>query len=115
VQVSVDTANDKIFEGTETFKLDATAAATVGGESFDLSASGNGSITDERDGDNNADTPTLSVSAESVAEDAVATFDVTLGNPVDGDVTYTFGLNLDGSAEAADFEGDLVVSYQEGN
>ncbi|TFH89399.1 Ig-like domain-containing protein, partial [Vibrio ouci] len=63
VQVSVDTANDKIFEGTETFKLDATAAATVGGESFDLSASGNGSITDERDNPPESEDFTASVAS----------------------------------------------------
>ncbi|TFH90592.1 Ig-like domain-containing protein, partial [Vibrio ouci] len=108
--ITVKTSQDNVYEGNEDYSISLESGlGTVG------SGNVNTVIQDSGENGGDDDTPTLSVSAEGVAEDAVATFDVTLGNPVDGDVTYTFGLNLDGSAEAADFEGDLVVSYQEGN
>ncbi|WFB46785.1 Ig-like domain-containing protein [Vibrio coralliilyticus] len=114
IQVSVETANDEIFEGSESFTLDANASATVGGESFNLSESGSGTISDEQQGGGNADTPSLSVSSEAVVEGSTAVFNVALSNVVDGDVTYNFALNIEGqSAELADFTTNLIsVSYQ---
>ncbi|WP_019278087.1 Ig-like domain-containing protein, partial [Vibrio coralliilyticus] len=114
IQVSVETANDEIFEGSESFTLDANASATVGGESFNLSESGSGTISDEQQGGGNADTPSLSVSSEAVVEGSTAVFNVALSNVVDGDVTYNFALNIEGqSAEIADFATNPIsVSYQ---
>ena len=116
IQVSVQTSDDTIFEGAETFNLDARATATVGGESFDVTDSGAGTITDDRDGMNNADTPTLSVSTETVVEGEAALFDVALSNEVDGDVRYEFTIDVDGqSAELADFASNpLSVTYKVG-
>ncbi|QGM34225.1 Ig-like domain-containing protein [Vibrio sp. THAF191d] len=114
IQVSVETANDEIFEGSESFTLDANASATVGGESFNLSESGSGTISDEQQGGGNADTPSLSVSSEAVVEGSTAVFNVALSNVVDGYVTYNFALNIEGqSAELADFTTNPIsVSYQ---
>ncbi|ANW23017.1 hypothetical protein BA953_01695 [Vibrio coralliilyticus] len=114
IQVSVETANDEIFEGSESFTLDANASATVGGESFNLSESGSGTISDAQQGGGNADTPSLSVSSEAVVEGSTAVFNVALSNVVDGDVTYNFALSIEGqSAELADFTTNPIsVSYQ---
>ena len=114
IQVSVETANDEIFEGSESFTLDANASATVGGESFNLSESGLGTISDEQQGGGNADTPSLSVSSEAVVEGSTAVFNVTLSNVVDGDVIYNFAPSIEGqSAEIADFATNPIsVSYQ---
>ncbi|MCG9597400.1 Ig-like domain-containing protein [Vibrio sp. Isolate25] len=114
IQVSVETTNDEIFEGSESFTLDANASATVGGESFNLSESGSGTISDEQPGGGNADTPSLSVSSEAVVEGSTAVFNVALSNVVDGDVTYNFALSIEGqSAELADFTTNPnSVSYQ---
>ncbi|NOI20293.1 hypothetical protein F0223_18895 [Vibrio coralliilyticus] len=114
IQVSVETANDEIFEGSESFTLDANASATVGGESFNLSESGSGTISDEQQGGGNADTPSLSVSSEAVVEGSTAVFNVTLSNVVDGDVIYNFAPSIEGqSAEIADFATNPIsVSYQ---
>lgn len=114
IQVSVETANDEIFEGSESFTLDANASATVDGESFNLSESGLGTISDEQQGGGNADTPSLSVSSEAVVEGSTAVFNVTLSNVVDGDVIYNFAPSIEGqSAEIADFATNPIsVSYQ---
>ncbi|WP_333005084.1 Ig-like domain-containing protein [Vibrio coralliilyticus] len=114
IQVSVETANDEIFEGSESFTLVANASATVGGESFNLSESGLGTISDEQQGGGNADTPSLSVSSEAVVEGSTAVFNVTLSNVVDGDVIYNFAPSIEGqSAEIADFATNPIsVSYQ---
>ncbi|GLT19390.1 hypothetical protein GCM10007938_31720 [Vibrio zhanjiangensis] len=114
IQVSLPTFNDTIFEGLETFNLDVRATATVGDNSFDLTDSGTGTITDDRDGMNNADTPHLTVSSETVVEGGVVSFDIELSNQVDGDVTYEFSLNVDGhSAEWEDFVlNPMTVSYE---
>ncbi|ARC92094.1 hypothetical protein B6A42_08300 [Vibrio coralliilyticus] len=114
IQVSVETANDEIFEGSESFTLVANASATVGGESFNLSESGLGTISDEQQGGGNADTPSSSVSSEAVVEGSTAVFNVTLSNVVDGDVIYNFAPSIEGqSAEIADFATNPIsVSYQ---
>ncbi|NOJ24613.1 Ig-like domain-containing protein, partial [Vibrio coralliilyticus] len=114
IQVSVETLDDDIFEGSESFKLDVSANATVGDDSFNLSESGTGIITDEQVGGSNADTPTLSVGSESVVEGDTVVFDVTLSNDVDGDVTYNFSLNFnEQTATLDDFAvNPLNVSYQ---
>lgn len=39
IQVSVETTDDSIFEGNESFTLDVSASATTGGESFNLNES----------------------------------------------------------------------------
>ncbi|WP_341665113.1 Ig-like domain-containing protein, partial [Vibrio sp.] len=114
IQVSVQTSDDTIFEGAETFNLEARASATAGGDSFSITDSGIGTITDNRDGANNADTPTLSVSGDTLVEGQAAMFDVILSNQVDGDVRYEFTLDLDGqSAESADFASNpMSVTYK---
>ncbi|NOH80028.1 VWA domain-containing protein [Vibrio sp. RE86] len=126
--VSVDTFNDNIFEGTESFELDVTVTGTVGDndEELSLSGSGSASITDDRieepeqeEESTNADTPTLVVdSTNTVTEGGEALFDVTLGNEVDGLITYTFNINVGNySAELADFPltNQIVVSYTDEN
>ncbi|MCF7482987.1 calcium-binding protein, partial [Vibrio sp. J1-1] len=81
--VQVATEDDDIFEGVEGFKLNVVAEAEVGGEAFELTDSGLGSIIDERDGEQNGDTPTLVVAdAVQVEEGNAASFDVSISNAV---------------------------------
>ncbi|MGF1698040.1 hypothetical protein L4C54_20475, partial [Vibrio lamellibrachiae] len=119
ISVSVDTFNDDIFEGTESFGLDVHVDGEIGDELDELSLDGHGSatITDELDGEDDPDfedKPTLTVSdSPDVIEGERSVFGVELSNEVDGELEYTFNLNVEGSADLADFTdvGDLTVSY----
>ncbi|MCK6265073.1 hypothetical protein KP803_17480, partial [Vibrio sp. ZSDE26] len=132
ISVSLGTLNDEIFEGVESFGLDVNVYGEIGdeGEVLDLNGAGNTTIVDDLDGEDNADTPVLTVgNAETIEGDneSPATFLVGLDKEVDGDLTYTFNLNVEGygegddevsySAEMADFlaSGKLTVTYTVGD
>ncbi|MGF1723089.1 hypothetical protein L4D20_24200, partial [Vibrio kyushuensis] len=122
ISVSLGTLNDEIFEGVESFGLDVNVHGEIGdeGEVLDLNDSGSATIVDDLDGEDNADTPVLTVvSPDPVTEGDNAVFGVSLDKEVDGDLTYTFTIDLDGdySAEMADFlaDGDLTVTYLNGD
>ena len=104
LDVSVGTLNDTVFEGNETFQVSVTSGFGTLGEGEQ-----NTVILDN-------DTPTLSVSTETVVEGEAALFDVALSNEVDGDVRYEFTIDVDGqSAELADFASNpLSVTYKVG-
>ncbi|WP_325893771.1 retention module-containing protein [Grimontia sp. NTOU-MAR1] len=108
----VDTKQDHVFEGDESFTLTVIPGENVKGITDNKSAtaetiiSDDGQINDKPGGDD--DRPTLTVAdASEVAEGTNATFDVALGNEVKGDVTYTFTLSGNGD-NAADISRDIV-------
>ncbi|MCK6265897.1 hypothetical protein KP803_21835, partial [Vibrio sp. ZSDE26] len=63
ISVSLGTLNDEIFEGVESFGLDVNVYGEIGdeGEVLDLNGAGNTTIVDDLDGEDNADTPVLTV------------------------------------------------------
>ncbi|MGF1694067.1 cadherin-like domain-containing protein, partial [Vibrio lamellibrachiae] len=130
ISVSVATVNDDIFEGSEHFALDVSVFGEIGEEldELNLNDSGSATIIDDLDGEDNADTPVLTVvSPDPVTEGDNAVFGVSLDKEVDGELTYTFSLNIEGygdgddavtySAEMADFlaSGQLTVTYKDGS
>ncbi|MGF1698705.1 hypothetical protein L4C54_24065, partial [Vibrio lamellibrachiae] len=131
ITVSVGIENDDIFEGTESFGLDVHVDGDIGDELDELSLDGHGSATIvDENGPDFDDMPVLTVSdaGETVeADDAAAVFLVDLDKDVDGELTYTFNLNIEGygdgddavtySAEMADFlaSGQLTVTYKDGS
>ncbi|USH01947.1 hypothetical protein K6Q96_13895 [Grimontia kaedaensis] len=108
----VDTKQDHVFEGDESFTLTVIPGENVKGITDNKSAtaetiiSDDGQINDKPGGDD--DRPTLTVAdAGEVAEGTNAIFDVALGNKVKGDVTYTFTLSGN-SDNAADISRDII-------
>ncbi|MCK6265799.1 Ig-like domain-containing protein, partial [Vibrio sp. ZSDE26] len=63
ISVSVATVNDDIFEGSENFALDVNVLGEIGEELTELNLNDSGSaiIVDDLDGEDNADTPVLTV------------------------------------------------------
>ncbi|MBU2895118.1 Calx-beta domain-containing protein [Vibrio hepatarius] len=99
--MSVQTQDDSIFEGSETFTLSANASATVGGDSFNLTDSGTGTITDD------SDRPQVSiVGGGDVAEGDTANFTVQLSNTATSAVSFVLALN------AGDTSSQDLSAYQ---
>ncbi|AZR81739.1 Calx-beta domain-containing protein [Thiomicrospira sp. S5] len=112
LDVAVSTNQDTIYEGPETF--DIVAGTTVDGVLVTDTGTGtildNGTVDDE--GNSNDDTPTLSVSDVTVAEGNQATYEVSLSNATENDVTINLALS-NGTAESNDYS-NMVVTYVDG-
>ncbi|MGE4500428.1 MAG: Calx-beta domain-containing protein, partial [Hydrogenovibrio sp.] len=113
LDVAVSTNQDTIYEGPETF--DIVAGTTVDGVLVTDTGTGtildNGTVDDE--GNSNDDTPTLSVSDVTVAEGNQATYEVSLSNATENDVTINLALSND-TAESNDYS-NMVVTYVDGS
>ncbi|MFM2589834.1 Ig-like domain-containing protein [Vibrio sp. TBV020] len=115
IEVTLPTTQDNVFEGSESFSLSVESVSGLVG-----SGSVTSSIFDNGDGEeSDNDRPFLTVNdAETTEEGSPSEFGVSLSNPVEGDLTYTFTLNVDQfSAEMEDFllDGQLTVSYTDEN
>ncbi|QNI02348.1 retention module-containing protein [Halomonas sp. SH5A2] len=108
LSVSVETTQDEVYEGEETFSLTA-GSALVGNDSADATIVDDGSGPGETP-DN--DTPTIEVTGGGVVnEGGTATFGVTLSNALEADHDLTIDTVL-GNAEAGDL-GAMTVSYDD--
>ncbi|QAB15739.1 Calx-beta domain-containing protein [Hydrogenovibrio thermophilus] len=113
LDVAVSTNQDTIYEGPETF--DIVAGTTVDGVLVTDTGTGtildNGTIDDA--GRSNDDRPTLSVSDVTVAEGNQASYEVSLSNATENDVTINLALSND-TAESNDYS-NMVVTYVDGS
>ncbi len=118
MNVTIDTTDDTVYEGPETVILTAGGSlvdnggntVTIADDSGTATILDNGTFDDE--GNSNDDTPTLSVSDVTVAEGNQATYEVTLSNATENDVTINLALS-NGTAESNDYS-NMVVTYVDG-
>ena len=106
ILVSFQTHDDQVFEGRESFQLDATLSGdTSSGPLPDgITGTGTGAIRDDEAGFPGADRLNLQVSDPgTVNEGSDVVFNVGLDKAVDADTTLTF--TLDGEFEADDING----------
>ncbi|WP_404463413.1 Ig-like domain-containing protein [Vreelandella aquamarina] len=110
LSVSVETTQDTVYEGQETFTL--TAGSDLVGD-----GSAEATIVDDGNGPGDTpdnDTPTISVTGGGdVNEGSPATFSVTLSNALEADHDIRIDTQL-GTAEAGDL-GDMTVTYVDGS
>ncbi|MCV6626797.1 MAG: retention module-containing protein, partial [Cellvibrionaceae bacterium] len=106
ILVKTDTSSDDLFEGAESFNLNATLTS----DGITVNDTGVGTITD-------ADTvPELSVSDITVAEsDSFAVFTAALSNPTSSDVNFNISLDNTGLSSAASPSGVDYGSAGSGN
>ncbi|WP_217648530.1 type I secretion C-terminal target domain-containing protein [Halomonas sp. QHL1] len=110
LSVSVETTQDDVYEGEETFQLEATTESGA-------SDTGNATIVDDGSGPGtnpDDDRPTLSVSDPVVVEDAgYVIFNISLSNLSEEDVSFDLSLGENSAVSPEDFEG-LEVSTDGG-
>ncbi|EOK5700900.1 Calx-beta domain-containing protein, partial [Vibrio vulnificus] len=106
--ISVQTSDDNVFEGDETFTLSgqtATQATTITGTA---TLKDDGSVTPP-DGSLGDDRPSVdSISSPTVSEGDKATFDVSLSNASTTTTTVTLTLAGDSATKNVDFNGTSV-------
>ncbi|WP_045403251.1 Calx-beta domain-containing protein [Vibrio hyugaensis] len=111
--VTVETFNDDLFEGDETFTLNGSTP------NQQEPVTGTATISDDGDGPGDSpddDRPTvLSISDTTVNEGEPAVFEIVLSNPNESETTVTLTLS-DGSATGgADFENtSVLVTFSDG-
>ncbi|MGO4093421.1 Calx-beta domain-containing protein, partial [Vibrio cholerae] len=101
--VSVETQDDNVYEGDETFTLSGQTATQAS------AVTGTATITDDGSNGGTDDRTTVStISSSEVAEGETATFDVTLSNASTTATTVTLTLAGDSATKNVDFNGTSV-------
>src|SRR5690606_4868781 len=112
--VVVPILNDAVYEGSETYTVNLSAASNAS----IADGTGQGTILDDGTGGGGADddTPTLSVSDVSVTEgtDPHAAFTVSLSNPSVEDVSFTLALASGTATVGTDTGAQAALEYFDG-
>ncbi|RZR42140.1 Calx-beta domain-containing protein, partial [Vibrio vulnificus] len=113
--ISVQTADDNVFEGDETFTLSGQTATQTTATTGTATLKDDGSVTPP-DGSSGDDRPAVSsISSPTVSEGDKATFDVSLSNESTTATTVTLTLAGDSATAGTDFTStEVTITYQDG-
>ncbi|HAS6309009.1 TPA: hypothetical protein I7213_20000, partial [Vibrio vulnificus] len=113
--ISVQTTDDNIFEGDETFTLSGQTATQASAITGTATLKDDGSVTPP-DGSSGDDRPAVSsISSPTVSEGDKATFDVSLSNESTTETTVTLTLAGDSATAGTDFTStEVTITYQDG-
>ncbi|ELM0339741.1 cadherin, partial [Vibrio vulnificus] len=113
--ISVQTTDDNVFEGDETFTLSGQTATQTTATTGTATLKDDGSVTPP-DGSSGDDRPAVSsISSPTVSEGDSATFDVSLSNESTTATTVTLTLAGDSATAGTDFTStEVTITYQDG-
>ncbi|HDY7924421.1 TPA: cadherin-like domain-containing protein, partial [Vibrio vulnificus] len=113
--ISVQTTDDNVFEGDETFTLSGQTATQTTATTGTATLKDDGSVTPP-DGSSGDDRPAVSsISSPTVSEGDSATFDVSLSNASTTATTVTLTLAGDSATAGTDFTStEVTITYQDG-
>ncbi|MFH4663130.1 Calx-beta domain-containing protein, partial [Vibrio cidicii] len=113
--ISVQTTDDGVYEGDETFTLSGQTATQTTAMTGTATLKDDGSVTPP-DGSSGDDRPAVSaISSPTVSEGDSATFDVSLSNASTTATTVTLTLAGDSATAGTDFTStEVTITYQDG-
>ncbi|WP_321141185.1 Calx-beta domain-containing protein, partial [Vibrio cholerae] len=113
--ISVQTTDDDVFEGDETFTLSGQTGSQTTATTGTATIKDDGSVTPP-DGTSDDDRPSVeSISSPTVSEGDNATFNVSLSNVSTTETTVTLTLEGGSATAGTDFtDSEVTITYQDG-